>query len=521
VTSILRSRARNEIEDVLLEHPDVVDACLLDEEGLNGQSYPIAYVVPHAGRMKEAKSRIYLADRDKRITQWRKAFDQVYRFGRDNNAPSFVGWTSNYTNKPIPEPEMREWLERTAERIIALSPDRILEIGCGVGLLTQALAPRCSTYCGTDLSPIAVARLREFAATRPELRNIELFDREATNFDNLAPGSFDTVVINSVAQYFPDADYLRTVLDRASRVVASGGHIFIGDVRHLGLLPLFHGAVQLAKAPPQASVRWLKRRVSLAIEQERELVIDPQFFLALSGSIPRIAGVEILLKRGPADNELTRYRYDVVLHVGETKPSACRPQAEWQAGDNTVAELLSRFDAQQLPTARIVNVPNSRVARDLAAVRLLWSADDRQLVGDLRQRAAAEIGTGIDPEDFWKLSDGPAHDVRVGWSPDSADGRFDVALVARKSGFDTLSLQRATDGSSGRGQALATDPLAAAFMQQLGLELADVLRARLAEPQLPAAVIAVNELPFTNAPGIAAELWPEGNGSAHGRSVQG
>ena len=76
------SPARSEVEALLLAHPDVIDASLIDEEGPDGHSYPVAYVVPHAERMKEAKTRIYRTDRDKRIAQWRKAFDQVYRPGR-------------------------------------------------------------------------------------------------------------------------------------------------------------------------------------------------------------------------------------------------------------------------------------------------------------------------------------------------------------------------------------------------------------------------------------------------------
>jgi SAM-dependent methyltransferase len=290
------------------------------------------------------------------------------------------------------------------------------------------LAPKCSVYRGTDLSMVAIGRLREFVASKPELRHVELVEREATSLDDQAPSSVDTVVINSVVQYFPDIHYLRTVLAEAARVVSSGGRIFIGDVRHLGLLPLFHGAVQFAKAPPSASARWLKRKVSLAVEQDRELVIDPQFFLDLTHSIPRISGVEILLKRGQAHNELTRYRYDVVLHVGETRSIPSRRE-EWR------------------------DVPNRRLASDIASVRRLWSADDRQLVGDIRRSLAAEIESGSDPEDFWKLS-------------------------------DTQPRRR-----------LATDPLEVAFMQQLGLELTQLLSERLPQSRMPAAVLAVNELP--------------------------
>ena len=516
------SSARSEVEAFLLDHPDVIDASLINEEGPDGHGYPVAYVVPHAERMKEAKTRIYLTDRDKRVAQWRKAFDQVYRFGSDNHAPTFVGWTSCYTNKPIPQAEMQEWLDCTIERILSFRPEKVLEIGCGVGLLLQELAPKCSVYRGTDLSAVAVARLREFVASKPELRHVELFEREATNLDEQTPGSVDTVVINSVVQYFPDIHYLRTVLEKAARVVRSGGRIFLGDVRHFGLLPLFHGAVQLAKAPPEASARWLKRKVSLAIEQDRELVIDPQFFLELPGSNPRISSVEILLKRGKAHNELTRYRYDVVLHVGETNSALSRQEVEWQAGDLTVAELVSRFDRQQLASVNILNVPNRRLASDLAAVRRLWSADDRQLVGDIRRSTAAETDRGSDPEDFWKLSDTPARDVRVSWSPHSADGDFDVVLVSRDRSPGALLQRSANVLPALRPGRPATDPLAVAFMQQLGLELQQLLSNRLPEARLPAAVFAVNELPFGAAAtlrGSAAHFHQGNDGRACSRQI--
>jgi SAM-dependent methyltransferase len=515
------SSARSEIETILLAHPDVIDASLIDEEGPDGQSYPMAYVVPHAERMRKAKTRLYLTDRDKRVAQWRRAFDQVYRFGAGDHAPTFVGWTNSYTNKPIAQAEMREWLDCTIERIMSLRPEKVLEIGCGVGLLVKELAPHCRVYRGTDLSIVAVGRLREFVASKPELRHVALFEREATNLDEQAPGSVDTVVINSVIQYFPDIHYLKTVLESAARVVSSGGRIFIGDIRHFGLLPLFHGAVQLAKAPPEASARWLKRKVFLAAEQDRELAIDPQFFLELPASNPRISRVEILLKRGQAHNELTRYRYDVVLHVGETQSPPSRREAEWQADDHTVAELLSRFDRQQLASVTILDAPNRRLASDLAGVRRLWSADDRQLVEDIRRSAAAEPELGVDPEDFWKLSDMPTRGVRVGWSPHSAEGRFDVALAARDRSPWAPSLQRATASSlAAPRRRLATDPLAVAFMQQLGLELRQLLSDRLPESQLPAAVIAVNELPSsvaTRPPGAMAHVRQDDGGRAERR----
>jgi cyclopropane fatty-acyl-phospholipid synthase-like methyltransferase len=43
---------------------------------------------------------------------------------------------------------MQEWVDRTVERILSLQPQRVLEIGCGMGLLLFRIAPHCSYYFG-------------------------------------------------------------------------------------------------------------------------------------------------------------------------------------------------------------------------------------------------------------------------------------------------------------------------------------------------------------------------------------
>src|SRR6185369_739815 len=95
-----------------------------------------------------------------------------------------------------------------------------------------------------------------------------------------------------------------------------GGSIFIGDVRSLPLLEAFHLAVQLHQAPPSLPIVQLQQRVRNQMAEEEELVIDPDFFTALKQHFPEISDVEILLKRGHHQNELTQFRYDVMLHSG-------------------------------------------------------------------------------------------------------------------------------------------------------------------------------------------------------------
>jgi hypothetical protein len=46
------------------------------------------------------------------------------------------------------------------------------------------------------------------------------------------------------------------------------------------------------------------------------------------------------------------------------------------------------------------------------------------------------------------------------------------------------------------GRPLATDPMAAAFLQHLGVALGNALRAQFPDAQLPAAVIALNRRDF-------------------------
>jgi hypothetical protein len=153
-------------------------------------------------------------------------------------------------------------------------------------------------------------------------------------------------------------------------------------------------------------------------------------------------------------------------------------------------------------------------------VRSLWRADDRQLVRDIREQVVELVNAGIDPEACWQLAETLDYDVRVGGSPNSVEGRFDVALADRKRGVERPSLQDPTVIQS--DAPVATDPMGAAYMQQLGLELGNLLRVQLPESQSPAAVIALNSLLSIQAPGLAPRMTPDGVAWADGgQTVEG
>src|SRR5262249_8681419 len=141
---------------------------------------------------------------------------------------------------------------------------------------------------------------------------------------------FDVVVLNSVVQYFPSADYLERVLRAAAELLRPGGHIFIGDVRHLGLWEAFHASVEVERAFPDLRRTELKERLSARLRKEPELLGAPEFFAALAGRLPSISAVEAQIKRGRSDNELTRFRYDVVLEIGgQPEPPGRHDELSW------------------------------------------------------------------------------------------------------------------------------------------------------------------------------------------------
>ena len=152
----------------------------------------------------------------------------------------FGGWNSSYTGAPIPLGQMREWRAAAVDRIVALQPRRVLEIGVGSGLLLAQVAPDCVEYWGTDFSAPTIQTLQAAVAAQSWGDRVRLRVQPADVADGLPQGHFDVVVLNSVIQYFPSAGYLLDVLAVAMRLLAPGGAVFIGDVRNLSLLRAFH-----------------------------------------------------------------------------------------------------------------------------------------------------------------------------------------------------------------------------------------------------------------------------------------
>ncbi|MFE0673058.1 amino acid adenylation domain-containing protein [Streptomyces sp. NPDC058867] len=477
-----------EIESVLRGHPAVDQVTVVAREDRPGDRRLVGYVVPSLDRPRHDET-------DAHVEEWKEVHELLYSAaGSESPRENFAGWNSMYDGTPLPVAEMREWREATVARIRELGPvRRVLEIGVGSGLILSRIAPDCETYWGTDLSHEAVRALAAQVAADPGLAaKVELSARPAHDTDGLPAGFFDTVVINSVAQYFPDAGYLEDVLRRAARLLAPGGRIFVGDVRNLRLLRTLRAAVETRRAPEDGDrdKSALREAVERSVNWEGELLLDPDYFASLDGF-----DADIRLKRAAHHNELSRYRYDVVLRPGTRTPAPYEREISWAtAGDLTA---LSALLAEEPPRLRVTGVPNARLADDLADLRAL-------------EGSSREAAPGVDPEDLHALAARHGYTAQVTWNGTADDGALDVVLLREPSG-DGAGAPSAPHPGPYRGAGAyprANRPApfrdVAALMRTLRTHAA----AWLPDYMVPSALVPLHALPVTPSGKIDARALP-------------
>ncbi|MEM6799522.1 MAG: amino acid adenylation domain-containing protein, partial [Planctomycetota bacterium] len=498
-----------EVTSALEALPEIGQAFVCVRADSVGEDRLVAYVVPASDQETTAS--------DQHLASWQALMNQTHKNAGVLRNPEFdiTGWVSTFTGRPIPADEMQQWVDSTVRRVRSLQPQDVLEIGCGSGLILLGVAPGCRSYVGTDFLARSIDQLRGVLDQRsdPWTEHVELIEMAAHDVAAGGPlqgRKFDTIVMNSVVQYFPNIEYLIGVLRQASGLLAPGGAIFLGDLRNLRLQEAMAAAVEISRAGEGLSRRELLGRIENRVRHEEELLLAPELFETLRQELPRLTGVEVQLKEGPADNELTRYRYDAVLRFDTAAPRAPEAPESLNAKPRDANEGIELSEvihqvADEKPDQLIVkNLPNPRVANDVQAWRRLREADGDAIVAELREGSRQPTPTtGIDPE-RWRaaLRDHPGladYRAEVRWSAADAPDRYDVVIRRVTAGDPASSSPVGADQDKNQPdwRSLANRPTEEKRLSSLAPRLRTALAERLPQYMIPSAFVLLDRLPRT------------------------
>ncbi len=175
--------------------------------------------------------------------------------------------------------------ELTERFVQAAGPDPggVLDVACGPGIVSAALAPRAREVVGLDVTPEMLSKARQ-RCEAAGLRNVSFREGSATDLP-FAEDAFDTVVTRLAIHHFSEP---RQVLGEISRVLRPGGRLVLADIvsSENPEESALHNALEVLRDP--SHVRMLPASELRALVGEAGLTIEAEFDL---GSAARVRGM--------------------------------------------------------------------------------------------------------------------------------------------------------------------------------------------------------------------------------------
>lgn len=175
------------------------------------------------------------------------------------------------------------WIDGLA----GLAGKRVLDIGCGGGILADSMARKGASVLGIDLSTKAlrVAQLHAMEAATP---NVEYREVSAEALAAEQPGAYDVVTCMEMLEHVPRPE---SVVQAAATLVKPGGWVFFSTINRnaKAFMLAIVGAEYLLNMLPRGTHEYLK-------------FIKPSELATWS----RAAGLELLQTQGMQYNPLTR-----------------------------------------------------------------------------------------------------------------------------------------------------------------------------------------------------------------------
>ena len=191
-------------------------------------------------------------------------------------------WDPESEFRPLHQinPLRLEWIDQLAR----LEGRRVLDVGCGGGILADAMARRGASVLGIDLAskPLRVARLHALEAGT---ESVEYREVAAEALAQEMPTQFDRVTCMEMLEHVPEP---ASVVRACAALVRPGGWVFFSTLNRnpksflLGIVAAEHvlrllprGTHEYARfIRPSELARWC-REAGLALESSRGIEYNP------------------------------------------------------------------------------------------------------------------------------------------------------------------------------------------------------------------------------------------------------
>ncbi|MBK7424069.1 MAG: bifunctional 2-polyprenyl-6-hydroxyphenol methylase/3-demethylubiquinol 3-O-methyltransferase UbiG [Propionivibrio sp.] len=162
-------------------------------------------------------------------------------------------WDPDSEFKPLHEinPLRLEWIDRHA----GISGQRVLDVGCGGGILSESMAQRGALATGIDLSDkaLGVARLHLLESGN----SVDYLKISAEELADQSAGRFDMVTCMEMLEHVPNP---ASTIAACAALVKPGGHVFFSTINRNAKAYLLAviGAEYLLKMLPKGTHNYAK-----------------------------------------------------------------------------------------------------------------------------------------------------------------------------------------------------------------------------------------------------------------------
>ena len=191
-------------------------------------------------------------------------------------------WDTESEFRPLHQinPLRLEWIDSIA----AVNGKRVLDVGCGGGILSDAMARKGSNVLGIDLSAKAL-KVAQLHALEADTRSVEYREIAAEALATELPGHFDVVTCMEMLEHVPDP---ASVVRACAALVKPGGWLFFSTINRNPKSFLFAiiGAEHVLKLLPKGTHEYAKfirpselakacRDAELTLEASRGMEYNP------------------------------------------------------------------------------------------------------------------------------------------------------------------------------------------------------------------------------------------------------